>query len=238
MQRRGMGRRTFLSLSAATVGSVAVAPLARATVPKPYSWDASPPMDNVTAFVKWMQEHRGEDPRYLRQRFERFQNMVGEPRRLGRPQQAGIPADPARGILPAPQPAGDLRRQLSRHRLRGDDHGTARGRSHDQLDRRQDGREGARDRHRLGLPIRLSLQPHRQGLVDRDHQAVGRAHARPLRRPHRARLHRVQDDRQQACRRLLRLGGGRAVRQDHRHLRHRPHPAAAAAGSSRPAASW
>ena len=72
-----MQRRTFLTLSgAATVG--AALPLkARASVPKPYSFDASPPMDNIAAFVRWMQENRGEDPRYLRARFERFQNMVG-----------------------------------------------------------------------------------------------------------------------------------------------------------------
>ena len=35
----------------------------------------------------------------------------------------------------------------------------------------------------------------------------------------------------QGRRRLLRLGGGRAVRQDHRHLRHRPRAAAAAAAA-------
>jgi protein-L-isoaspartate(D-aspartate) O-methyltransferase len=50
---------------------------ASVTVPKPYSWDASPPVDNAAAFVKWMQENRGEDPRYLRARFDRFLNMVG-----------------------------------------------------------------------------------------------------------------------------------------------------------------
>ena len=33
------------------------------------------------------------------------------------------------------------------------------------------------------------------------------------------------------CRRLLRLAGGGAVRQDHRHLRHRPRSAAAAAAA-------
>ena len=38
---------------------------------------------------------------------------------------------------------------------------------------------------------------------------------------------RILGDHHQARRRLLRLGGGRPVRQDHRHLRHRPHPAAA-----------
>jgi protein-L-isoaspartate(D-aspartate) O-methyltransferase len=34
-------------------------------------------MNDAGAFVRWMQENRGEDPRYLRARFERFQNMVG-----------------------------------------------------------------------------------------------------------------------------------------------------------------
>jgi protein-L-isoaspartate(D-aspartate) O-methyltransferase len=72
-----MQRRTFLKLSAA---AAACAPLqfeANAAVPKPYSSDAVPPMDNINAYVRWMQENRGEDPRYLRARFERFQNMVG-----------------------------------------------------------------------------------------------------------------------------------------------------------------
>ena len=73
-----MQRRTFLTGSATAVASMALLPLgARATVPKPYSWDTSPPMDSPASFVRWMQENRGEDPRYLRARFERFQNMVG-----------------------------------------------------------------------------------------------------------------------------------------------------------------
>ena len=46
-------------------------------MPKSYSYDAVPPMDNVNSYVRWMQDNRGEDPRYLRARFERFQNMVG-----------------------------------------------------------------------------------------------------------------------------------------------------------------
>jgi protein-L-isoaspartate(D-aspartate) O-methyltransferase len=50
---------------------------ARAAVPKPLSFDAWPPMDNAAAYVRWMQEQRGEDPRYLRARFDRFLNMVG-----------------------------------------------------------------------------------------------------------------------------------------------------------------
>ncbi len=61
---------------------------------------------------------------------------------------------------------------------------------------------------------------------DRDHQALGRAHARRLRRPDREGLQRIQGDQHQAGGRLFRLGGSSAVRQDHRHLRHRPHPPA------------
>ncbi|MCC6780089.1 MAG: protein-L-isoaspartate O-methyltransferase [Hyphomicrobiales bacterium] len=73
-----MQRREFLAGSAALMAA-AVVPLrgASAAVPKPYSWDAIPPMDNAGAYIKWMQDNRGEDPRYLRARFDRFQNMVG-----------------------------------------------------------------------------------------------------------------------------------------------------------------
>ena len=46
-----------------------------------------------------------------------------------------------------------------------------------------------------------------------------------------ARIHGIQRDHEQECRRLLWLAGGCAVRQDHRHLRHRPHPAASAAAA-------
>jgi protein-L-isoaspartate(D-aspartate) O-methyltransferase len=72
-----MQRRTFLTLSAAAAASAALPSWARAAVPKPYSWDAAPPMESAVAFTRWMQENRGEDPRYLRPRFERFLNMVG-----------------------------------------------------------------------------------------------------------------------------------------------------------------
>jgi len=72
-----MQRRNFLTLSAAAAASAALRLPARAAVPKPYSWDTAPPMSDGASFVRWMQENRGEDPRYLRPRFERFQNMVG-----------------------------------------------------------------------------------------------------------------------------------------------------------------
>ena len=42
-----MQRRTFLTLSAAAAASAALPFPARAAVPKPYSWDAGPPMEVV-----------------------------------------------------------------------------------------------------------------------------------------------------------------------------------------------
>jgi len=74
-----MQRRRFLRLSgAAAAGAVfSRAHAAPATVPKAYSWEAAPPADSTVAYIRWMVENRGEDPRYLRARFERFQNMVG-----------------------------------------------------------------------------------------------------------------------------------------------------------------
>jgi protein-L-isoaspartate(D-aspartate) O-methyltransferase len=72
-----MQRRTFLGLSAAAAAGTMLPRWGHANVPKPYSFDEFPPMDSVTLFVKWMQENRGEDPRFLRARFERFLNMVG-----------------------------------------------------------------------------------------------------------------------------------------------------------------
>ena len=72
-----MRRRTFLKLGAATAASAALPALALADVPKPYSFDAAPPLDSVDAYVKWMVENRGEDPKHLRKRWERYGIMKG-----------------------------------------------------------------------------------------------------------------------------------------------------------------
>ena len=73
-----MQRRTFLTLSAAAAAHAVLPGRAGAsvTVPRPYDWGAAPPMESAPGFIRWMQENRGEDPRYLRERFERFRNMV------------------------------------------------------------------------------------------------------------------------------------------------------------------
>jgi len=68
-------RRTFLIGSAATLAGAAL-PRAAAAVPKPYSWDAFPPTNNRESFINWMMENRGEDPKYLAQRWSRYQVLV------------------------------------------------------------------------------------------------------------------------------------------------------------------
>ena len=90
-----MRRRTFLKLGAATAASAALPALALADVPKPYSFDAAPPMASVDTYVKWMVENRGEDPKFLKERFERFSIMRST-------QHLNTPAD-MRGFLMTPR---------------------------------------------------------------------------------------------------------------------------------------
>lgn len=72
-----MQRRSFLTLAASAAAGAWLPATAGATVPKPYRWDASPPFDSGEAFLRWAVAERGENPTYLRMRWDRFQNMVG-----------------------------------------------------------------------------------------------------------------------------------------------------------------
>ena len=143
-------------------------------------------------FINWMVENRGEDPKYLGQRWDRYQVLVAN-------RDVGDDAN-KRAFLMTPREEFVLQARTS---TRAYDHAFLDigfgvtisgphlvGRMTSAIDV-QAGREGARDRHRLRLPVGLSRQPHRQGVDDRDHQAARRAHARHLRRADRARLHRV-----------------------------------------------
>ena len=78
-----------------------------------------------------------------------------------------------------------------------------------------------------GYQSALPDLPDPESLFDRDHPGARGAHPRRLRPADRQGLSRIFKHRDPQRRRLLRLGGGGAVRQDHRHLRHRPHPPAA-----------
>ena len=56
--------------------AAAWAPAADANVPSPYDWNVGPPMGDRQAFVDWMVKNRGEDPKFLGLRFDRFRHMV------------------------------------------------------------------------------------------------------------------------------------------------------------------
>jgi len=88
-------RRSFLKLGTAAIAAAALPDLALADVSKTYDWNAMPPMDNSANFVKWMVENRGEDPKFLRDRFERFSIMRST-------QHLNTPAD-MRGFLMTPR---------------------------------------------------------------------------------------------------------------------------------------
>ncbi|MEO8883812.1 MAG: protein-L-isoaspartate O-methyltransferase, partial [Devosia sp.] len=71
-----MKRRDFLAASA-TVAAAAMAPrLAFADVPVAFDPAMTPPMDDKQKFIEWMVKNRGEDPKFLGLRFDRFRHMV------------------------------------------------------------------------------------------------------------------------------------------------------------------
>ena len=70
-----MDRRGFIVGAAVQAAAVAAGP-ALANVPSAYDWSASPPHENREAFVEWMVNNRGEDPRFLGERFDRFRELI------------------------------------------------------------------------------------------------------------------------------------------------------------------
>lgn len=71
-----MNRRRFLISSAAVLAEAGLAARAFADVPVPYNWDLTPPMDNREAFIAWAVKNRGEDAKYLGERFDRYRVLV------------------------------------------------------------------------------------------------------------------------------------------------------------------
>ena len=61
---------------AAGLGATLVAGRAFANVPVAYDWKADPPKDSRAAFIDWMVKNRGEDPNFLGQRWDRYQQLV------------------------------------------------------------------------------------------------------------------------------------------------------------------
>jgi protein-L-isoaspartate(D-aspartate) O-methyltransferase len=71
-----MIRRDFLTGAAAVLAGAGLPGLAHANVPTPYSFDAIPPLDDPAAYIKWMQEKRGEDPKMLAARWNRYRVLI------------------------------------------------------------------------------------------------------------------------------------------------------------------
>jgi protein-L-isoaspartate(D-aspartate) O-methyltransferase len=65
-------RRAFLFGSAGVLAGTALPRSARASVPVPYSYDLSPPTNNREMFIKWAVENRGENPKILAARWDRY----------------------------------------------------------------------------------------------------------------------------------------------------------------------
>ena len=64
--RQEIDRRTLLVGAGAAAAAMALPFNVQANVPRPYDWNATPPMNSRTAFVQWMQANRGEDPKLPR----------------------------------------------------------------------------------------------------------------------------------------------------------------------------
>jgi protein-L-isoaspartate(D-aspartate) O-methyltransferase len=71
-----LNRRHFLAASASVAAFAGLGAAAKANVPVPYDWNAVPPMDSQENFVAWMQKNRGEDPKYLVERWKRYLVLV------------------------------------------------------------------------------------------------------------------------------------------------------------------
>ena len=71
-----MRRRHFLAGAAGMIGGALAPRLALANVPTPFTFEMTPPMDNRDKFIAWGVAQRGEDPKFLGERFDRFGAMV------------------------------------------------------------------------------------------------------------------------------------------------------------------
>ena len=67
-----MQRRSFIAGTAASLTAAVVPRVAGANVPAPYSWDLQPPTTSREAFIKWAVDNRGENPKVLAARWDRF----------------------------------------------------------------------------------------------------------------------------------------------------------------------
>ena len=70
-----MQRRHFLAGAAGLAGAAMAPRWAMAKVPTPFTYDLAPPMDSAEKFVAWGVAQRGEEAKFLAERFDRFGAM-------------------------------------------------------------------------------------------------------------------------------------------------------------------
>ena len=70
-----MNRRAFLTGTTA-IAAVGMVNDIGASVPNPYRWELVPPMDTREGFIAWGKAERGENPKFLAQRWDRFRALV------------------------------------------------------------------------------------------------------------------------------------------------------------------
>jgi protein-L-isoaspartate(D-aspartate) O-methyltransferase len=68
-------RRHFMAGTAAAMAAGLFPATAKASVPVPYDWNASPPVDQRADYIAWMTKNRGEDPGFLGKRWDRFKQL-------------------------------------------------------------------------------------------------------------------------------------------------------------------
>ena len=226
-----MRRRDFIGATTFTLAEIAISAGSRAAVPKPYDVAAMPPLDNRDAFMAWMTQNRGENPTYLAERWSRYRALVAN--------KDVVSERDRRAFLMTPREEFVLKQNLSRaydHAFLDIGYGVTIsgphivGRMTTVIDVNMGDKvleigtgSGYQSAYLANLTDKVwsieiikPLAERTRGIYD---GLIGQ------------RLHRVQGDHLQERRRLLRLGGGRPLRQDHRHLRHRPRAAAAAAAA-------
>ena len=71
-----MDRRQFLAGGTAFVAGAIGPRFAMANVPTPFTFDMAPPTDSRAKFVAWGAAQRGEEPKPLGERFDRFEALV------------------------------------------------------------------------------------------------------------------------------------------------------------------
>ena len=228
----GLLNRRQLVASALGAGAAALLPdIARSDVTEAYDWNVSPPMDSRQAFIDWMVANRGEDPKYLGPRFDRFTEMI---------QHRDLFVDrDKRAFLMTPREEFCLKPNLPRAYDRAFlDIGFGVTISGPNLVGRMTSSLGVQLGEKvLEVGTGSGYQSaYLSNLTDKIwtieiikplFERTGGVYADLIAQ----RLQRVQGDHPQERRRLLRLAGIRPVRQDHRHLRHRPCAAAAAAAA-------